>query len=129
MLAAAGGATREGSMPVLRAMRVVVVFFGAVMVFAGPASARSTDAAAVVRSSTGPSLGTSLRILPGLHAVENAATNPYASEQLSTYGRPVTTGGVTYWLNIDVFTAEPGSYPSIDVYMLRGVRGHWQLHD
>ncbi len=129
MLAAAGGATREGSMPVLRAMRVVVVCFGAVMVFAGPASARSTGAAAVVPSSPGPSLGASLRILPGLHAVENAATNPYASEQLSTYGRPVTTGGVTYWMGIDVFTAGPGSSPDLGVYMLRGGPGHWQLHD
>jgi hypothetical protein len=64
--------------------------------------------------------------LPATNAVTTVAP---ATEQLSTFGRPIKAGHATYWLDLDVFTPDPGSFPQLDVYLLRGRPGHFELHD
>ena len=56
-------------------------------------------------------------------------TTAPATEQLSTFGRPIKVRHSTYWLDLDVFTVGPGSSPQLDIYLLRGRPGHFELHD
>jgi hypothetical protein len=52
-----------------------------------------------------------------------------ATEQLSTYGRPIRVGHSTYWLDLDAYTEGPGSFSQLDVYLIRGRPGQFQLHE
>jgi hypothetical protein len=62
-------------------------------------------------------------------AANTITTTAPASEQLSSYGRPIRVGHSQYWLNLDVFTFEPGSSPELDIVLVRGRPGHFQLHE
>ena len=116
----------------LHGLRMVAAGACVAAVAGGAGVARSADAPAPARTAPVALLdGTSgPHILPGIHGVTNTVTTSDASEQLSTYGRPVRVGSSTYWLGIDVFNEGPGSWPDLGVYLLReAAPGHWQIHE
>jgi hypothetical protein len=58
------------------------------------------------------------------------ASNPYASVQLSTYGKPIRINGVTNYMYMDTFMSQGETQPDLfDVIVARGTSAHNQFND
>jgi hypothetical protein len=104
-----------------------VACLGAALVGLGhaePARASTRPLAISLSAHARARIWTSVR--PATNAVTTVAP---ASEQIATFGRPIKVGHATYWLDLNVFTDGAGSYPQLDVFLIRGRPGHFQFHD